>query len=100
MATSHGNTSLLTPPDSSEDEDSSQGVYISKAAQEILKSRKTGLKEIENDRFNKVVKSILLKSSSKAQSPTNIDKAKFKFSIRMNSSSKNSLLRSKSKQDK
>ena len=97
----HGKTSsLLTPPESSEDEDSSQGIYISKAAQDILKARKTGLKEIENDRFNKVVKSILLKSSSKAQSPTNIDKAKFKFSIRMNSSSKNSLLRSKSKQDK
>jgi len=98
MASGHGNTSLLTPPDSSEDEDSSQGVYISKAAHEILKARKTGLKEIENDRFNKVVKSILLKNSSKSLSMTNIDKAKFKFSIRMNS--KSSLLRNKSKQDK
>jgi len=96
-----GNTSsLLTPPESSEDEDSSQGIYISKAAQDILKARKTGLKEIENDRFNKVVKSILLKSSSKSLVSSNIDKAKFKFSIRMNPNSKTSLLRCKSKQEK
>jgi len=97
----HGKTlPMLTPPESSEDEDYGQGIYKSKAAQDILKSRKSVLKEIENDRFNKVFKSILLKSSSKSLSSTNIDKAKFKFSICMNSKKKTSLLRNKSKQDK
>jgi len=92
---------MLTPPESSEDEDYVHGTYKSKAAQDILKSRKNVLKEIENDRFNKVFKSILLKSSSKSLSTTtNIDKAKFKFSICMNSKKKTSLLRSKSKQEK
>merc|ERR1712013_630171 len=84
---------ILTPPESSEDEDFVHGTYKSKAAQDILKSRKSVLKEIENDRFNKVFKSILLKSSSKSLSTnTNIDKAKFKFSICMNQNKKRNLL--------
>ena len=91
---------MLTPPESSEDEDSSHVIYKSKAAQDILKSRKSVLKEIENDRFNTVFKSILQKSSIKSVSTINIDKAKFKFSICMNSTKKTSLVRSKSKQDK
>merc|ERR1711892_1092100 len=99
--TSHGkSSSMLTPPESSEDEDSSHVIYKSKAAQDILKSRKSVLKEIENDRFNTVFKSILQKSSIKSVSTTNIDKAKFKFSICMNSTKKTSLVRSKSIQDK
>jgi len=99
--TSHGkSSSMLTPPESSEDEDSSHVIYKSKVAQDILKSRKSVLKEIENDRFNKVFKSILLKSSSKSVSTSINDKAKFKFSICMNSNKKTSLLRNKSKQDK
>merc|ERR1712106_703768 len=98
---SHGkSSSMLTPPESSEDEDSSHVIYKSKAAQDILKSRKSVLKEIENDRFNTVFKSILQKSSIKSVSTTNIDKAKFKFSICMNSNKKISLVRSKSKPDR
>merc|ERR1711892_870243 len=99
--TNHGkSSSMLTPPESSEDEDSSHVIYRSKAAQDILKSRKSVLKEIENDRFNTVFQSILQKSSIKSVSTTNIDKAKFKFSICMNSNKKISLVRSNSKQDK
>lgn len=97
----HGkSSSMLTPPESSEDEDSNHDIFKSKAAQDLLKTRKSALKEIENDRFNKVFKSILLKNSSQSMSTTNIDKAKFKFSICMNSNKKTSLLRNKSKQDK
>merc|ERR1711892_928692 len=99
--TNHGkSSSMLTPPESSEDEESSHVIYKSKAAQDILKLRKTILKEIENDRFNTFFKSILQKSSIKSVSTTNIHKAKFKFSICMNSNKKISLVRSKSKQDK
>jgi len=99
--TSHGkSSSILTPPESSEDEDSSHVIYKSKAAQDILKSRKKNLKEIKNHRFNKVFKSILLKNSSKSMSTANIDKAKFKFSICMNSNKKTLLVRNKSKQDR
>ena len=96
--------SIPTPPESSEDEEFSslqQNIYISKSAQNILKTRKSGLKEIENDRFNKDVKSILLKSSGNSLSRTNTEKPKFKFSIRMNPKGRSSsVLRKKSKQQK
>ena len=79
--------SLLTPPESSEDEDclvspsSVSSLHSSHSSQS--KQRKNVLSEIENDRFNNDVKKSLLKSSQK--NLKNIVKPKFKFSIRMKS---------------
>lgn len=78
----------LTPPESSEDEESSQGSTLYSPASSQLDGstskaiRKTGLSHIENDRFNKVVKSILLNTSNKLQTKeSSSGKAKFTFSI-------------------
>lgn len=97
----HGKlSSMLTPPESSEDEDSCNRTNTTKIAQNTVKLRKSVLKEIENDRFNKVFKSILLKNTRKSPSATNSDRAKFKFSICMSPNKKTSLLKNKTKQDK
>ena len=70
----------LTPPESSEDEDSSQGLYAPGSPPGGQGRKKTGLSEVENDRFNKKVNCVL-KKSSKAQTSTNSGKAKFRFSF-------------------
>lgn len=77
--------SLLTPPDSSEDEDNGQTINM--PTNQIYYESKNSLKEIENDRFNKVVRSILLKNVQKSKPKTKTEKAKFKFSIKMASTS-------------
>lgn len=72
--------SLLTPPESSEDED----CLVSPASlHSQSKQRKNVLSEIENDRFNKDVNKSLLKSSKRDLKKS--DKPKFKFSVRMKS---------------
>jgi len=81
--------SLLTPPESSEDEDC---LLSPSTLHSQSKQRKNVLSEIENDRFNNDVKKSLLKSSQK--NLKNIVKPKFKFSVRMKS------LGSKSKQSR
>ena len=75
----------LTPPQSSEDEDSSSLELYTPATPSpasIPLRRKAALTEVENDRFNSVVKNILLKSSVKTEkrSPPQ-EKAKFRFSV-------------------
>ena len=79
-ATDHCYTSfsLLTPPESSEDEDC---LVSASSLHATSKQRKNVLSQIENDRFNKDVKKSLLKSSQK--NLKNYVKPKFKFSIRM-----------------
>ena len=77
----HNNSSsLLTPPESSEDEDSLSSPSLTPPPSNISKSRKNCLSLIANDRLNKGVKS-LLKSTQK--NLTHTDKPKFKLSIRM-----------------
>ena len=75
------NTQLLTPPESSEDEDSfiSISTAPSPLRSSFSKSRKNCLSTIENDRLNKC----LLKSSAHYKNMTTADKPKFKFSFRM-----------------
>ena len=89
----------LTPPESSEDEDAS--VHIPKSPPDATR-RKAGLSEIENDRFNKVVKNTLLKNSSSSSflkkassrsitmSEAKTGKTKFRFLL--TTQNKNSLL--------
>merc|ERR1719266_2547800 len=84
----------LTPPESSEDEDAS--VHIPKSPPDG--SRKKALSEIENDRFNKVVKNTLLKKSlskktsrSITMSEAKTGKTKFRFLL-TTPRNKNSLL--------
>ena len=88
----------LTPPESSEDEDAS--VHIPKSPPDATR-KKAGLSEIENDRFNKVVKNTLLKNSSSSflkktssrsitMSEAKTGKTKFRFLL--TTQNKNSLL--------
>jgi len=86
----------LTPPESSEDEDAS--VHIPKSPPDATR-KKAGLSEIENDRFNKVVKNTLLKNSSSflkktsrsiTMSEAKTGKTKFRFLL--TTQNKNSLL--------
>ena len=76
-STQSPSSSLLTPPESSEDEDSlcQSPVHI--------KPRKTCLTQIANDRLNKGVKSRPL-----GKNLTTTDKAKFKFSIKIQKNSR------------
>ena len=89
----------LTPPESSEDEDAS--VHIPKSPPDATR-KKAGLSEIENDRFNKVVKNTLLKNSSSflkktsrslTMSEAKTGKTKFRFLL--TTQKKNSLLGAK-----
>jgi len=78
---------LLTPPESSEDEDSgSISLFPSPSAASCSnfssKSRKSCLASIDNDRLNSTGKSLVKKNL------TTHNKAKFKFSVRMKKSSK------------
>ena len=75
VSTQSPSSSLLTPPESSEDEDS---LYQSPVPTLSNKSRKTCLTPIANDRLNKGVKSRAL-----GKNLTTMDKAKFKFSIKI-----------------
>jgi len=99
----------LTPPESSEDEDSSQGRYFPPAPPPLEETtpdgkmgRKTGLTEVENDRFNKIVKSILLNTSTtmKKSSPSDSRGAGAKFTFCLTTKNKSSLLMNKSRQAK
>ena len=90
--------SLLTPPESSEDEDC---LVSPSSLNSLSKQRKNVLSEIENDRFNKDVKKSLLKTSQRNMNK--LDKPKFKFSVRMKSIGRRgrvTLMRSKAKQEK
>jgi len=92
---------LLTPPESSEDEDTVHNTTM--PTSQIYYENKNGLKEIENDRFNKVVRSILLKNVQKSKPKTKTEKAKFKFSIKMaptNNINNSSVFKPKSKHEK
>ena len=76
------NTQLLTPPESSEDEDSfisTSTTPSSPLASSFSKSRKNCLSTVENDRLYKC----LLKSLTHHKNMTTADKPKFKFSVRM-----------------
>jgi len=90
----------LTPPESSEDEDSSsQGGGCMKPVPPLGGPRNLGLTEIENDRFNKVVKSILLKKSTiNKNSSTQCVVAGPKFTFSLTTKNKNSLLMKKPRQ--
>jgi len=87
----------LTPPESSEDEDASS--HIPKSPPDATR-KKAGLSEIENDRFNKVVKNTLLKNSSSflkktssrsvTMSEAKTGKTKFRFLL--TAQKKNSIL--------
>merc|ERR1712130_704818 len=87
----------LTLPESSEDEDAS--VHIPKSPPDATR-KKAGLSEIENDRFNKVVKNTLLKNSSSflkktssrsvTMSEAKTGKTKFRFLL--TAQKKNSIL--------
>merc|ERR1712012_1007746 len=95
----------LTPPESSEDEDSS--AHIPKPPPGATR-KKAGLSEIENDRFNKVVKNTLLKNSlslskksarSITMSEAKAGKTKFRFLL-TTPRNKNSLLISRSSEQR
>merc|ERR1712117_821375 len=95
----------LTPPESSEDEDSS--AHIPKPPPGATR-KKAGLSEIENDRFNKVVKNTLLKNSlslskksarSITMSEAKAGKTKFRFLL-TTPRNKNSLLIKKSSEQR
>lgn len=85
----------LTPPESSEDEDSSQGRLLPPpGSPDGHTGKKAGLSEIENDRFNKVVKNILLKNSGKTRPGlvTDASSGKAKFRFCLTTKNKSSLL--------
>jgi hypothetical protein len=82
--TSRNLVSTLTPPESSEDEDSYQGYYVPKSTALEFKHRNRVHKSIETDRLNQAVKSII---DSKPQSSS---KAKFTFKINIKTTSKSS----------
>ena len=95
----------LTPPESSEDEDSS--AHIPKPPPGATR-KKAGLSEVENDRFNKVVKNSLLKNSlslskksarSITMSEAKAGKTKFRFLL-TTPRNKNSLLIKKSSEQR
>jgi len=71
----------LTPPESSEDEDSSQGLPVGRPI-----GRTRVLDTIENDRLNQAVKSILLATNNRTVPHTN--KAKFTFKVNIKTNSK------------
>lgn len=77
---------VLTPPESSEDEESYQGYYVSKQTALDLKNRSRALSSVENDRLNQAVNSILQSHSTDRFKPP--PKAKFTFKVNIRTKSK------------
>lgn len=86
--TSRNLSCTLTPPESSEDEDSIQGYYSSKPSSPDFKIRNRLHQGVEADRLNLAVKSIMDSNPSLIRQTSS--KAKFTFKIKIKTSSKHS----------